>query len=99
MHIADIRVWADPLSGRGCFVHVDEDTCELELRALGERVLTMTCSSVDAALATADEWRPTYLPRRERRRIQLADDGRTFSTGSTLRSLADDRRRATRARI
>ena len=99
MHVADIRVWADPLSGRGCFVHVDEETCELELRALGERVLTMTCPSVDAALAAADEWRPTYLPRRERRRIQLADSRSTFSKGSTLRAFAADRRRATRARI
>ena len=82
MQVAEIRVWTDPLSGRGCFVHVEEDTCELELRALGERVLTMTCPSVDAALATADEWRPTYLPRRERRRIQVGSGRGTFVTGA-----------------
>ena len=99
MHLADIRVWADPLSGRGCFVHVEEDTCELELRALGERVLTVTCPSVDAALATADEWRPTYLPRRERRRIQLADSRGLFGAGSRPRSRAADRRRSTRPGI
>src|SRR5690348_2999030 len=98
MHVADIRVWTDPISGRGCFVHVEEDTCELELRALGESVLTMTCPSVDAALATADEWRPNYLPRRERRRIQIGDAQGTFRAGSTDRSLAADRRRETRRR-
>jgi hypothetical protein len=99
MHVADIRVWADPLSGRGCFVHVEEDTCELELRALGARVLTVTCPSVDAALATADEWRPTYLPRRERRRIQLAGARSLFGAGSRPRSLGADRRRSTRPGI
>ena len=97
MHVADIRVWTDPLSGRGCLVHVEEDICELELRALGERVLTMTCPSVDAAMATADEWRPTYLPRRERRRIQLADARSRLPASSTLRS-PDRRRRTTRSR-
>ena len=98
MHIADIRVWTDPLSGRGCLVHVEEDTCELELRALGERVLTMTCPSVDAAMATADEWRPTYLPPRERRRIQLADAHSRFRASPTLQSL-ERRRRKTRSRV
>lgn len=59
MTIASIDVWVDPPTARSCHVEVFRDDCVLELRALGQRVLTLACSSVSAALEQADQWRPS----------------------------------------
>lgn len=73
MHVADISVWADPQTGRGCSIQVWDNVCDVELHAQGQRVLALACPTLDIALATADGWRPPHLPRRERRGIQLGD--------------------------
>jgi hypothetical protein len=59
MTIASIDVWVDPPTARSCHVEVFDNECVLELRALGQRVLTLTCSSVPDALERANQWRPS----------------------------------------
>jgi hypothetical protein len=59
MPVASIDVWSDPLTARSCQVAVFDNECVLEIHALGERVLTLACSSLPDALERAEEWRPS----------------------------------------
>jgi hypothetical protein len=53
--LASLDMWSDPESGHACFVHVfSDDRCTVDLMAGGDHVFRRACSSLDAAMGTAE---------------------------------------------
>jgi hypothetical protein len=62
--MASLDMWSDPETGHACFVHVfSNHRCTVDLLADGDHVFHRACSSLDAAMGTAEGLRRIHQSR------------------------------------